>query len=102
MINSEIVWWSGINTLIKYFLQGDASDSLTYHNQIQFSTKDNDNVNNCAGMYNGAWWYKSCHKSNLNGPYLGAGQTSGTGICWLLWKNDSLKKTEMKTRVSQF
>ena len=49
---------------------GTARDSLAYHNLMKFSTKDNDNdINsgNCATIYTGAWWYKGCQWSNLNG-----------------------------------
>ncbi len=41
-------------------------DSLSYHNGMQFSTKDQDNdmdrTVNCAEKYQGAWWYKNCHQ----------------------------------------
>uniref|UniRef100_A0A1X7TTH3 Fibrinogen C-terminal domain-containing protein n=1 Tax=Amphimedon queenslandica TaxID=400682 RepID=A0A1X7TTH3_AMPQE len=52
---------------------GNAGDSLSYHSRMKFSTKDQDNDDssgNCATAYDGAWWYKSCHLSNLNGLYL--------------------------------
>ena len=52
---------------------GNASDSLYYHNGMAFTTSDNVNDksnNNCATRFKGAWWYRSCHKSNLNGLYL--------------------------------
>ena len=90
------------------FLKGNAGDSLAYHNQMQFSPKDSDNDGrrdeNCAARFKGAWWYNKCYESNLNGLYLGAGQSRSTGISWYHWKNShySMKKTEMKIRPNQF
>ena len=90
----------------KFFLSKDAGDSLTYHNGMKFTTKDSDNDlysrDNCAVDYKGAWWYKHCHLSNLNGLYLGKGQTGGEGIRWNRWKYDSMKTVEMKTRPVLF
>ena len=87
-------------------LKGNASDSLAYHNQMQFTTKDRDNDpdgSNCATQYAGAWWYKHCYTSNLNGRYLGAGRRDFTGTIWRGWRSYySLKKSEMKIRPSQF
>ncbi|XP_028391622.1 ryncolin-1-like [Dendronephthya gigantea] len=85
---------------------GDAGDSLAYHNEMQFSTKDSDNdvwSGNCATSYKGAWWYNSCHDSNLNGPYLDAGpHENATGIMWESWRYHSLKQMEMIIRPKQF
>jgi hypothetical protein len=66
---------------------------------MKFTTKDKDNDQwggNCAASNKGAWWFKSCHYSDLNGQYLKAGQSSGSGINWRHWKNDwiSMKKTK--------
>lgn len=47
-------------------------DSLTYHNNAVFSTKDRDPmpfITRCAMSYRGGWWYKNCHEANLNGLY---------------------------------
>ncbi|CAH3032796.1 unnamed protein product [Porites lobata] len=54
---------------------GTAGDSLAWHNNEAFSTKDRDNDRwdsiHCAVSFIGAWWYSGCHNSNLNGKYLG-------------------------------
>ncbi|XP_063075983.1 tenascin-R [Engraulis encrasicolus] len=80
---------------------GTAGDSLTYHQGRPFSTKDRDNdiaVTNCALSYKGAWWYKNCHRANLNGKY-GESRHS-QGINWYHWKGHefSIPFVEMKMR----
>jgi hypothetical protein len=84
---------------------GTAGDSLDYHNGMMFTTYDRDNdkwVTNCAeNNGHGAWWYKSCHYSNLNGKYYNqSGKIGQAGINWWYLKRDnySLKKVEMKFR----
>ena len=83
---------------------GTAGDALTYHSGEEFSTRDQDNdanASNCAQVYKGAWWYKSCHYSNLNGQYLsGTHTTYADGVNWRQWKGYyySLKVSEMKVR----
>jgi hypothetical protein len=88
------------------WVSGTAGDSLGGQVGAQFTTKDvsHDQVdpsNNCAMQYHGAWWYTSCHSSNLNGAYLNGAHTSyADGIEWRTWTGyyESLAKTEMKVR----
>ncbi|XP_037314098.2 tenascin-R isoform X2 [Pungitius pungitius] len=84
---------------------GTAGDSLSYHQGRPFSTKDRDNdiaVTNCASSYKGAWWYKNCHRANLNGKY-GESRHS-QGINWYHWKGHefSIPFVEMKMRPFNF
>ncbi|XP_019640753.1 PREDICTED: ficolin-1-like [Branchiostoma belcheri] len=84
---------------------GTAGDGMTAHHDMFFSTWDRDNdihdTDDCAETYKGAWWYSSCHESNLNGQYLiGSHQSFADGVNWYHWKGHrySLKTTEMKIR----
>ncbi|XP_067868788.1 tenascin isoform X5 [Heterodontus francisci] len=84
---------------------GTAGDSLTYHQGRPFSTKDRDNdvaVTNCALSYKGAWWYKNCHRVNLNGRY--GVKSHSQGINWYHWKGHehSIEFVEMKLRPHNF
>ena len=59
------------------------------HDGMRFSTFDSDHdtySGNCAADTKGAWWYYSCHQSDLNGMYLGGHHTSvADGIEWGTW-----------------
>ncbi len=85
---------------------GTTGDSLAwFHNGYQFSTKDQDNDAcsscNCAQQYEGAWWYRICHHSSLNGVYLGGPHPNNArGVVWNSWTGYyySLKSAEMKLR----
>jgi len=86
---------------------GTASDSLTYHNGMYFSTFDNDNdrysSRNCAAKYGGGgWWFNKCYYSNLNGGYgLHKDVGKHKGIGWYHdknYRNYYFKTTEMKLR----
>ncbi len=77
---------------------GTAGDAMSYSNGSKFTAhnKDNDNhSSNCAVIYKGAWWYKSCYHSNLNGFYSKTATTSKVD-----WTGFSgiITKTEMKMR----
>ena len=72
---------------------GNARDSLTYHNDMGFSTYDKDNdaySGNCASRFIGAWWYKMCHHSNLNGNIMSWYHLSN--------RHNTIKYSEMKVR----
>ncbi|XP_075435152.1 ficolin-2-like [Ascaphus truei] len=90
--------------LLGAFKEGNAGDSMAVHNNMGFTTKDQDNdvnAQNCALLYKGGWWYYNCHHSNLNGLYLlGQHSTDADGINWSTGKgwNYSHKFSEMKIR----
>ena len=87
---------------------GTAGDSFSYHRDHAFTTKDRDNdvsSGNCAVSFKGAWWYNSCHDSNLNGVYhLGKHSSYADGVNWNAWKgyHYSAKRAEMKIRPVNF
>ena len=119
----EVEDWKGVRAYAKYgkfnigdehakyrldvgSYSGTAGDSLAYHNNMAFSTKDRDNDRwsgtNCAVRFTGAWWYDDCSYSNLNGKYLGNVKGNWKGVDWWHFKRHrlSLKFTEMKLRPS--
>ncbi|XP_013779342.2 techylectin-5B-like [Limulus polyphemus] len=53
---------------------GNAGDSLSYHNDTYFSTKDKFHNKECAKTHQAAWWFKDCTKSLLNGIYQSDGR----------------------------
>ncbi|XP_040908817.1 tenascin-X isoform X2 [Toxotes jaculatrix] len=84
---------------------GTAGDSLSYHNNRVFSTKDRDPapfITRCAMSYRGGWWYKNCHEANLNGLY--GIDVKHQGVIWTAWKGKehSIPFTEMKMRPTSF
>ncbi|KAM3911142.1 tenascin-X isoform 2-T2 [Leptodactylus fuscus] len=81
--------------------RGNAGDSMSYHNNMIFSTRDRDTQRRilpCAMSYRGAWWYRNCHFANLNGLYNN--NKDHQGINWKTWKGFefSIPFTEMKMR----
>ena len=119
----ELKDWNGVRVYAKYgtFNVGDeqaqyrlelgsysgtAGDSLTYHNNLAFTTKDRDNDRhggNCAEIFStGTWWFYGCGYSWLNAKYLGEKHIN-EGIRWYHFREPlSLKFTEMKLRPSSF
>nr|DBA20499.1 TPA: hypothetical protein GDO54_017272 [Pyxicephalus adspersus] len=81
--------------------RGTAGDSMDYHNNMVFSTRDRDTQRRilpCAMSYRGAWWYRNCHYANLNGLY--GNNRDHQGVNWKTWKGFefSIPFTEMKMR----
>ena len=81
-------------------------DSMAYHNGSAFSTRDRDNDIsgiNCAGRWGGAWWYKTCAQSNLNGkhtyhtPEDGSPTKPRFRLLWY-WQDSHYTKAAMKIR----
>ena len=98
---------------MRLIFSGNSGDSLAVHRGMPFTTRDQDNDKghdnhgglNCAIKFKGAWWYKNCHRSNLNGLYLrGSHSSFADGVNWKDWKGHyySLKRTEMKIRPVDF
>ena len=88
-----------------FIILGTAGDSLTEHHNKPLSTKDQDNDQDpgrsCAIAFEGAWWYNSCHASNLNSRYLNGSHSSyANGVNWYHWKGHhySAKRAEMKIK----
>ncbi|CAH1773516.1 unnamed protein product [Owenia fusiformis] len=88
---------------------GNAGDALSYHNEMEFSTRDRRNDLNdglCVEWGHGAWWYNNCYNSNLNGRYYYGGPYStnsfwGDGVVWRNIRDTnfySLKKVVMKIK----
>ena len=79
----------------------NSGDALEIHNKEKFTTRDRDHDmfgENCAVKYHGAWWYKGCFESNLNGHYYHEGDTQDSdGIVWYPFTGFyySVKKTSM-------
>lgn len=83
------------------FIGGNCRDALSHHSGMAFSTKDKDNDNvkgACARNYRGAWWYKRCLYSGLNGIYGRDVKVPGSGVYWYFLKNYYAKFSEMKIR----
>ena len=74
---------------------------MRLHDGMGFSTLDLDNdasSSSCAQTFMGAWWYRSCHDSHLNGLNLNSANAAhAKGINWLTWLGHdySLKACEM-------
>ena len=77
---------------------GNATNSMNYNNNVQFSTKDHGPVSWCADDRKGGWWFLRCTNANLNGLY-GATDSSKQAMYWFHWKGwEGMKTSLMKMR----
>ncbi|KAH9509863.1 Ficolin-2 [Bulinus truncatus] len=95
--------YEGYRLLVSGYL-GNAGDSLASQNGMKFSTFDIDHdifPENCAVEFQGGWWYKECHESNLNG--LWGNKEFGRGLNWMTTTGyyASATMTEMKLRKTK-
>ncbi|XP_073478634.1 angiopoietin-related protein 6 isoform X1 [Aquarana catesbeiana] len=89
--------------------RGTAGDSLSWHNDKQFSTLDKDRdsyLGNCAHFQKGGWWYNMCAHSNLNGVWYRGGHYRSRyqdGVYWAEFRGGaySLKKVSMLIRPNK-
>ena len=91
-------------TVIGY--NGTSGDSLSYHNNMIFSTRDRDNdmwkTGSCSNDLTGGWWFNDCRNSNLNGQFKG-NTKAYSSIGWIRFKHNlSLKFVEIKMRAQSF
>ncbi|XP_078285794.1 angiopoietin-related protein 6 [Rhinoraja longicauda] len=88
--------------------RGNAGDSLSWHNNKQFTTLDRDRdqyTGNCAHYQKGGWWYYTCAHSNLNGVWYKGGHYRSKyqdGVYWAEFRGGaySLKRVVMMMRPS--
>ncbi|XP_053325839.1 angiopoietin-related protein 1 [Spea bombifrons] len=86
--------------------QGNAGDSMVWHNGKQFTTLDRDRdtySGNCAHFHKGGWWYNACAHANLNGVWYRGGHYRSKhqdGIYWAEYRGGSysLKAVQMLIR----
>nr|XP_006824888.1 PREDICTED: fibrinogen-like protein 1-like [Saccoglossus kowalevskii] len=80
---------------------GTAGDAMRIYKNLDgqpFSTYDRDNdifIYNCASSWRGAWWFRACASSHLNGLYFPQ-VNNYMGIVWKTWYSDTLKSATMK------
>ena len=74
-----------------------SANQMNYQNGQRFSTSDKDVTSNCPNDYTSGWWFKSCYKINLNGPYLFS-SSRGNHIYWDWDKQLQPQFVEMKVR----
>ncbi|XP_070561373.1 uncharacterized protein [Ptychodera flava] len=80
-------------------MDGELPDHLSKHRHQKFTTKDSDNdrskADNCAVLYEGAWWYDSCFDAELNIKY-----DMYNNLQWEGWQTPPITGSKMKIKRS--
>ncbi|XP_033749513.1 fibrinogen-like protein A [Pecten maximus] len=74
-------------------------DALNSFNGQAFSTYDRDNdssSSHCAVKIHGAWWYKKCASSNLNGRYQTDTGDDKSSMSWYLFPYPNRERVPLK------
>lgn len=93
---------------IKGLYVGNDSNALSAHNNMMFTTKDNDNdmsLSNCAQYHKGGFWYKNCvvGGASPNGIYTGNKNQNNSGIFWMPWKGtENMKSVQIMIRPANY
>lgn len=79
-----------------------AGDAMGAYNDVFFSTQDQDNsldLNGCATVEYGGWWYSACPETSLTAKYATFSQYRR--LKWHTWPYNQkvLSEAEMKTRT---
>ena len=78
---------------------GPGPDSLKYHKDAAFNTKDWGTLKYTAVAFHSGWWFHKHHwRVNLNGRYYEGAHGHKDGIRWLYWRHYALKQTKMMIR----
>lgn len=93
-----------ISIAISFITNVIVGDSLNYHNNMAFTTQDQDDDRwsgeNCATDWGSAGWFNICFKANPNGQYIDSEKTNDPKyLVWYHWKNSWVSLKSMKLMI---
>lgn len=93
-----------ISIAISFITNVIIGDSLNYHNNMAFTTRDQDDDRwsggNCATDWGSAGWFNICFKANPNGQYIDSEKTNDPKyLVWYHWKNSWVSLKSMKLMI---
>lgn len=77
-------------------------NALDYHNNMKFTTWDQDNdrnSSNCAIDWRSAGWFNSCFHTNLNGQYIPYKTHGVKYMNWHLWTGSPISLKTMQLMI---